>query len=190
MTTFVYSRSGTPLPLRGDEIPSASCAAGTQACYLSDDGETDSRRFTEVLGVIASGDTLIVGRLEDLGNDAQEIKTTIELLRARSVRIFVRQIGEAALAAVAGRLVLNTLDALAEIEHHAASDAAVAEVFDMGRKRAKVGGPLRSAIITDYSLGESIVSLARRYKLPRSTIAKLVSPSRHDEPTFPPAFRG
>jgi putative DNA-invertase from lambdoid prophage Rac len=195
MTTFVYSRRGSTAFPRVDEIPATLPNDGSQVRYLSDNddgvgGENEQHpRLKALLRTIEKRDTLIVNRLDDLGNDAQEIGAAISLLSARFVRVFVFQIGALDLASPSGRFVRNTLDALAEIEHHhskAASQPALSS--RVSRRRADVPETLRSKIVTDYSVGESISALARRYKLPRSAVAKVVFPAQPNEPSFPLAF--
>jgi putative DNA-invertase from lambdoid prophage Rac len=182
------------LSLRGDEMPFASCTDARLIHLLAEEDETSQGHGSQdiqlktLLDTIESQDTLVVDRLKDLGNDMQAIRATIAQLLKREVRIFVHQLGAVDLNSPAGRLVLDTLDALADIEEDSVSTSAEMAGSRSRRRGAKVTGPQRSKIVTDYSLGESISSLARRYKLPRSAIVKAVSPAQYDEPPLPLAF--
>ncbi|HZW13670.1 MAG TPA: recombinase family protein [Noviherbaspirillum sp.] len=194
MTVFVYSHDGGATESRNDNLPSALGADSAAIRYVADDddsrhGDGPRPRFRALINAINSHDTLIVNRLDDLGNNAQEISTTISLLLKCSARLFVRQIGDVDLASTSGHFVLNTVEALAGLERRPQPRAPGKDtVVRTARRSVEVPWRLRSAIVTDYSLGESISSLARRYKLPRTTIMKMVCPETPDEPAFPLAF--
>ncbi|GAB3541465.1 hypothetical protein GCM10027343_11980 [Noviherbaspirillum agri] len=200
MTIFVYAHyahAGRHTPPGKDDLPFAFDTGDAPVRYFSDenDGQRDEwvqrPQFRVLIGEITGKDTLIVNRLDDLGTDAREIGATISLVLKRGVRLFVRQIGDVDLGTEYGRLILNTVDAFAALErqHLRQQLQRPAESAPRsGRRTAEVPGRMRTAIVTDYSLGESISSLARRYKLPRTAIMKMVRPALPDDSSFPLAF--
>lgn len=197
MTIFVYSHyahTSRNTAAGKDELPSAfhNDSAAVRCISDEDDAQLDDPeqrpQFRILIGEITGNDTLIVHSLDDLGADAREIRATISLVLQRGARLFVRQIGDIDLGAVSGRFVLNTVDAFVALERRRSQRSTTSSPTRTARRSVEDPGRMRAAIVTDYSLGESISSLARRYKLPRTTIMKMVRPALPDEPSFPIAF--
>ena len=141
------------------------------------------RAFKELMERISAGDRLIVPRLDDLGHSAGEINETVKLLQEHLVHVVVLQLGEADLTAPENRAACRLLDALADLESRRSQPGSKT------RMRSRSDSELaREAVVTQYSMGESIASLARRYNVPRSRIEKIVCPKRPAEPLLPPGF--
>jgi len=69
-----------------------------------------------MLRQIRDGETLVVTKLDRLGRDAQDIGATIEALTARRIEVIVLQPRKLNLTSTTGRLMLNMLAAVAEME--------------------------------------------------------------------------
>ena len=144
---------------------------------------TQRRAFRELMERIGAGDTLIVPRLDDLGHSAGEINGTVKLLQEHLVHVVVLQLGEADLTAPENGVACRLLDEMANLEPRRSRQGNKACI--RSRSNSELA---REAIVTQYSLGESIASLARRYNVPRSRIEKIVCPKRPAEPLLPPGF--
>lgn len=196
MTIFVYSQyahGGQYSAAGKDELQSAFHDGEViRNIWDENDGQHDDwvqhPQFRLLIGEITGKDTLIVNRLNDLGADAREIRATISLVLERGAHLYVRQIGDIDLGAADGRFVLNTVDGFVALERQRSQRPTESSPTRTARRSAEVTGRMRAAIVTDYSLGESISSLARRYKLPRTAIVKMVRPALPDESSFPLAF--
>lgn len=191
MATFFYSHN------MGQCLESQHLSiAGKVDVFLSDEavsegrgtaGELDGGRqaFMQLMEQIGSGDTLIVPRLGDLGQSSADINETIKLLRDRIVRVVVLQLGDVDLMQPENRTACRLLDAIAELECKPHPDRKPRTARTRNRSDTRLE---RETVVTQYSLGESIASLARRYNVPRSRIEKIVCPKRPSESLLPPGF--
>lgn len=146
----------------------------------------DALTFNALMERVGAGDTLVVGGLADLGHKAGEISETVKRLQDRQVRVVVLQLGEADLTAPENRTACRLLDAMADLEcrrPRQRKEARTARARDRSDWET-----IRATVVTQYSLGESIASLARRYNVPRSRIEKIVCPKQPAEPPLPAGF--
>ena len=88
-----------------------------------------------MLSQIRDGETLVGTKLDRLGRDAQDIGTTIKALAARRIEVIVLQLGKLDLTSAAGKLMLNMLAAVAEMERDL-----LVERTQSGLARAKAEG--------------------------------------------------
>jgi len=146
-------------------------------------------QFRIMLDKIRDGETLLVSKLDRLGRDAQDIGATIKVLAARRIEVIVLQLGKLDLTSSAGKLMLTTLAAMAEMERDL-----LIERTQSGLARAKAEGKTlgrpasttdeqRAAMISRYKTGESISALARDYDISRASVMRIVKPI----PTSPAA---
>jgi putative DNA-invertase from lambdoid prophage Rac len=90
--------------------------------------------------------TLVVTKLDRPGRDAEDIGATIKALAARRIEVFVLQLGKLDLTSAAGKLMLNMLAVVAEMERDL-----LVERTQSGLERAKAEGKIlgRPSLITD-----------------------------------------
>ena len=126
-------------------------------------------QFKALLKQIRNGETLVVAKLDRLGRDAQDVSATIKALAKRKIEVIVLQLGKLDLTSPAGKLMLNMLAAVAEMERDL-----LIERTQSGLARAKsegkiLGRPLkttdkqRSEIKTMRKEGSSVSALSRAY---------------------------
>jgi putative DNA-invertase from lambdoid prophage Rac len=138
--------------------------------------------FKALLGQIRNGETLVVSKLDRLGRDAQDVGATIKALAARQIQVIVLQLGNLDLTSPAGKLMLNMLGAVAEMERDL-----LVERTQSGLARAKAAGKTlgrptkttdaqREEIIARHKQGVSISELARIYNVSRISIARVAKP--------------
>ena len=149
---------------------------------------TQPQRFRKLLQTLGNGDTLIVERLQDLRCGPLEAIALINALMSRMVKIVILEVGEHNLAAPENKAVIKMLNAIIDLEPEAFVPSIPESVEPACRSRLKKEDLVRETIITQYSLGKSVTSLARQYNVSRSTIAKIVQPASLYEPFYQRAF--
>jgi len=139
--------------------------------------------FIKLLGQIRSGEVLVVTKLDRLGRDAQDVSATVRMLATRRVEVVVLQLGKLDLTSPAGKLMMNMLAAVAEMERDL-----LVERTQSGLARAKAEGKTlgrptrttpeqRAAIVKRHQAKESISALAREYSISRASVMRIVTPA-------------
>lgn len=72
--------------------------------------------FQKLLERLESGDVLIVTKLDRLGRNAMDVRSTVELLSAAGVRVHCLALGGVDLTSAAGKMTMQVLNAVAEFE--------------------------------------------------------------------------
>jgi DNA invertase Pin-like site-specific DNA recombinase len=137
-------------------------------------------QFKLLLDRIRPGETLVVSKLDRLGRDAQDVGSTLKELAKREIAVIVLQLGKVDLTSPAGKLLVQMLAAVAEmekdllVEHtYAGLERAKSQGKTLGRP-TKVTPKDRMEIIDQHQRGMSISALARRYQVSRATISRVV----------------
>lgn len=136
-------------------------------------------QFTALLNQIRDGETLVVAKLDRLGRDAQDVSATIKALAKRKIEVIVLQLGKLDLTSPAGKLMLNMLAAVAEMERDL-----LIERTQAGLARAKSEGKIlgrppkttekqRVEIKNLRENGASISALSRAYGISRASIMRI-----------------
>ena len=136
-------------------------------------------QFKALLSQIRNGETLVVSKLDRLGRDAQDVGATIKALAKRKIEVIVLQLGRLDLTSSAGKLMLNMLAAVAEMERDL-----LVERTKSGIARAKNNGKIlgrpikttdkqRSEIKNMQKNGASVSALSRTYGISRASIIRI-----------------
>lgn len=139
------------------------------------------KAFSEMLGKIREGETLVVSKLDLLGRDAIDTLQTVRALAERNIKVIVQQLGTTDLTSAAGKLLLSMLAAVAEMERDLLIERTQAGLLRARAQGKKLGRPSkialdeRKAILEKKVAGASISGLAREYCVSRSTIAKVLA---------------
>lgn len=137
----------------------------------------------------------MVAKLDRLGRDAQDVNATIKTMAKRKIEVIVLQLGKLDLTSSAGKLMLNMLAAIAEMERDL-----LVERTQAGLARAQLEGKIlgrpqkttdkqRAEIRALHKTGASASALSRTYGISRASINrilsefKLVTPEVHHEQT-------
>ena len=141
---------------------------------------SERAQFKNLLGQIRDGETLVVSKLDRLGRDAQDVGATIKKLAARKIEVIVLQLGKLDITSPAGKLMLNMLAAIAEMERdllvertQAGLARAKSEGKILGRPR-KTTDSQRASIIELHQNGTSISELSRLYGISRASILRVI----------------
>jgi putative DNA-invertase from lambdoid prophage Rac len=122
MAIFGYGRVSTKDQTTENQCREIEAAGYVIGYWYADEGVSGKApaaqrpQFAKMLSQIRDGETLVVTKLDRLGRDAQDIGATIKALAARRIEVIVLQLGKLDLTSAAGKLMLNMLAALAEME--------------------------------------------------------------------------
>ena len=187
MHTFVYARVST-----SDQTNDNQLLEIEQAGYEADTVYTDTisgkvpadkrPEFSKMLDTVTrtrKPKRLIVTKLDRLGRDAIDIMTTVKRFSEMGCAVRVLQLGDLDLASSAGKLVLSTLSAVAEMERDL-----LVERTNAGLARARAEGKTlgRPKVTNDKSAfeiskklhnGISVAQIAREHGVSRMTIMRI-----------------
>ena len=183
MATFAYSRVSTKDQTTENQRLDIEKAGFNIDYWFADEGisgkthASQRPQFKALLGQIRDGETLVVTKLDRLGRDAQDVGSTIKALAGRKIEVIVLQLGKLDLASSAGKLMLNMLAAVAEMERdlliertNSGLAAARARGRSGGRKREFSPAAARKAQ-EQYDKGEmSVADIARLNGVSRQTL--------------------
>lgn len=185
MATFAYGRVSTTDQTTENQRLDIVNAGFNVDYWFADEGisgktcASQRPQFKALLGQIRDGETLVVSKLDRLGRDAQDVGATIKALAGRKIEVIVLQLGKLDLASPAGKLMLNMLAAVAEIERDL-----LVERTQSGLARAKaegktLGRPVkttdkqRAEIVELKKSGTSVSALSRAYNVSRASILRV-----------------
>ena len=185
MAVFAYGRVSTKDQTTENQRQEIERAGYKVEYWFADDGISGKvhalqrSQFAKMLQQIRDGETLVVSKLDRLGRDAQDVGATIKALAARRIEVIVLQLGKLDLASAAGKLMLNMLAAVAEMERDL-----LIERTQSGLARAKAAGKVlgrpfkttdsqRAEIVTKRQGGASISALSRDYGISRASVMRV-----------------
>ncbi|WP_250525251.1 recombinase family protein [Caballeronia sp. GAWG2-1] len=135
--------------------------------------------FAKLLDRIEEGDVLIVTKLDRLGRNAMDVRTTVESLASKGVRVHCLALGGVDLTSAAGRMTMQVLGAVAEFERdlliertNSGIARARAEGKAMGRPSA-LSEAKRAQVLRLLEEGASVASVARLYGTSRQTVMRV-----------------
>ena len=132
---------------------------------------------------------LVVTKLDRLGRNAMDVRTTVERLSAMGVRVQCLALGNIDLTSPAGKMTMGVIAAVAEFER----DLLIERTLS-GQARAKAEGVKfgRPSVLTTVQVGEAncllaagatVTAVAKKFATSRRTIQRLmVSSSAHTKP--------
>ena len=186
MAIFGYGRVSTKEQTTENQRQEIERAGYQVGYWFADEGvsgkvsASQRPQFAKLLQQIRDGETLVVSKLDRLGRDAQDVGATIKALAGRRIEVIVLQLGKLDLASPAGKLMLNMLAAVAEMERDLLverTQAGLARAKAAGRvlgRPSKTSAEQRTVITTDYAAGVSVSELARRFSVSRANILGIV----------------
>ena len=145
-------------------------------------------QFSRLVDRLEKGDVLLVTKLDRLGRNAMDVRSTVERLASSGVKVHCLALGGVDLCSAAGRMTMGVIAAVAEFERDL-----LIERTQSGLKRAKAEGKAlgrpsvlstaqRAEVIRRRSEGESLSKLATAFAVTRSAIQRAVSASVGSRP--------
>jgi len=184
--TFVYARVST-----ADQTPENQVLEIKAAGFATDArrivGETISGSvaaserpgFSKLVDRLEDGDVLVVTKLDRLGRNAMDVRSTIERLAEMGVRVHCLALGGVDLTSAAGKMTMGVITAVAEFERdlliertQAGLERAKAEGKTLGRPSA-LSDAQQTVVRERLTNGEAVAALAREFKTSRQTIMRV-----------------
>ncbi|KTR07065.1 resolvase [Aureimonas ureilytica] len=145
--------------------------------------------FTRLLDRMEEGDILVVTKMDRLGRNAMDVRTTVETLAAMGVKVHCLALGGVDLTSSTGRMTMSVINAVAEFERDLLIERTHAGLI-RAKEQGKVLGRPRSLTdaqkhVVREKLGEgaSVSKLSRDYGVSRQTIQRARDEVRgQDEP--------
>jgi putative DNA-invertase from lambdoid prophage Rac len=135
--------------------------------------------FSKLADRMEAGDVLVVTKLDRLGRNAMDVRTTVEALAANCVRVHCLALGGVDLTSAAGKMTMQVLNAVAEFERdlliertNSGIARAKAEGKHMGRPSSLTDGQQQD-ILMRLAQSESVSALARGYGTTRQTVMRI-----------------
>ena len=132
--------------------------------------------FSEMLGKIRDGETLVVSKLDRLGRDSIDVLQTVQGLTDRKIKVIVLQLGNTDLSSPTGKLLLTMLVAVASMERDLLIERTQAGLMRAKSEGKRIGRPSKTSpeqkaeIVLRRNSGESVASLAREFQVSRATV--------------------
>ena len=134
--------------------------------------------FGLLMNKLESGDVLVVTKLDRLGRDAMDVRSTVEALTGLGVRVHCLALGGVDLTSPAGKMTMGVIAAVAEFERDL-----IVERTQAGLARAKSQGKTlgRPQSLTEaqtglvrerLAKGEAVAAIARDLGTSRQTVMR------------------
>lgn len=139
----------------------------------------ERKGFAKLVDRLEDSDVLIVTKLDRLGRNAIDVRSTVERLASIGVRVHCLALGGVDLTSAAGKMTMGVISAVAEFERDL-----LIERTQAGLRRAKAEGKTfgrpsalseaqRVAVIDQLNAGVSVAQIARDAKTSRQTIMRV-----------------
>ena len=139
----------------------------------------ERKGFIRLVDKLEEGDVLIVTKLDRLGRNAMDVRSTVERLTEMEVRVYCLALGGADLTSPAGKMTMAVIAAVAEFERdllvertQAGLTRAKAEGKKLGRPRS-LTQEQRVMVIRKRRDGVSLGTLAKDLGVSRSAIQRV-----------------
>jgi putative DNA-invertase from lambdoid prophage Rac len=141
----------------------------------------ERKGFLALLNKLESGDVLVVTKLDRLGRNAMDVRSTVEHLAAMGVRVHCLALGGADLTSPAGKMTMGVIAAVAEFERDLLierTQSGLARAKSQGKTLGRpkgLGEAAREAVMARLAQGEAVAALAREYGISRQSIMRIRS---------------
>jgi putative DNA-invertase from lambdoid prophage Rac len=188
--TFIYARVSTADQTTENQIREIQAAGFAidddkrkqrivSECISGSVAASERPGFAKLLDRLESGDVLLVTKLDRLGRNAMDVRTTVERLAADGVRVHCLALGGVDLTSAAGKMTMGVLSAVAEFERDLLierTQAGIARARDQGKvfgRPSALSAAEQAEALQKLAEGVSVSQLARDYKTSRTTIMRL-----------------
>lgn len=140
---------------------------------------TQRKGFVKLMDKLEGGDVVVVTKLDRLGRNAMDVRSTVETFTAMNVRLICLALGQADLTSAAGKMTMSVIAAVAEFERDlliertsAGLNRAKAEGKTLGRKPSLTADQ-KADILKQREADVSLGALAKQYGVSRSAIQRV-----------------
>jgi putative DNA-invertase from lambdoid prophage Rac len=133
-------------------------------------------QFSKLLERIETGEILIVTKLDRLGRNASDVRSTVERLTGMGVKVHCLALGGVDLTSPSGKMIMSVLSSVSELERDLLverTQSGLARAKAQGKKlgrKPKLTPEDRSQIRVLKTQGASLATLAKQYGVSRSLI--------------------
>ncbi|MFN8720496.1 MAG: recombinase family protein [Rhodospirillales bacterium] len=187
MHTFTYLRVSTSLQTTDNQAVEIEAAGYTPDHVYADtiSGKVPAMErpeFAKMVDTIArtrKPKRLIVSKLDRLGRDAVDVQSTVRRLSEMGCAVRVLQLGDLDLTSSAGKLVMATLSAVAEMERDILIERTNAGLARARRDGKALGRPrvtdaaMNETIRARIAAGDAVAAIARDLSVSRQTVARV-----------------
>jgi len=134
--------------------------------------------FRRLVDRLEADDVLVVTKLDRLGRNAMDVRSTVDALAVIGVRVHCLALGGVDLTSSAGRMTMQVIAAVAEFERDLLVERTQAGLSRARSNGKALGRPAslneeqKRQIVARLDAGSSISSLAREYQTSRQTIIR------------------
>lgn len=134
--------------------------------------------FRKLIDKLDWGDVLIVTKLDRLGRNAMDVRTTVERLAEMQVRVHCLALGGVDLTSAAGKMTMAVISAVAEFERDLLVERTQAGLRRAKAEGKKLGRPSslrpeqRAELLVKREQGRSLGQLAKEYGVSRSAVQR------------------
>ena len=139
----------------------------------------ERKGFLVLLNKLESGDVLVVTKLDRLGRNAMDVRSTVERLAALGVRVHCLALGGSDLTSPAGKMIMTVIAAMAEFERDLLierTQSGLARAKSQGKTLGRpqsLGEAAIKAVVARLALGEAVAALARELGTSRQSIMRI-----------------
>ena len=184
--TFAYCRVSTADQVTENQVQEIAAAGFAvepkrviEETVSGSTAALERKGFARLMDKLEAEDVLIVTKLDRLGRNAMDVRSTVEALTALGVRVHCLALGGVDLTSPAGKMTMGVIAAVAEFERDL-----LIERTQSGLKRAKAEGKVlgrkptlkaeqQEAIRQRRSVGVSWGVLAKEFGVSRSAIQRV-----------------
>lgn len=184
--TFVYARVSTADQHTANqiqEIQAAGFAVDKKRIITeSISGSVAAKErpgFRKLLEKIEEGDVLIVTKLDRLGRNAMDVRSTVESLTESGVRVHCLALGGVDLTSSAGKMTMQVLCAVAEFERDLLIERTQAGLIRAKSEGKKLGRPAalsdkqRADVLKRLATGETVYAVAKAFNTSRQVVMRV-----------------
>lgn len=136
-------------------------------------------QFSRLLDRLERDDVLLVTKLDRLGRNAMDVRTTVERLSAVGVRVHCLALGGVDLSSAAGKMTMGVIAAVAEFERDLLVERTQAGIQRARASGTRLGRPSRLTdeqqreLLKKRAAGASLGALAKEYRVSRGAIQRV-----------------
>lgn len=136
--------------------------------------------FARLVDRLEDGDVMLVTKLDRLGRNAMDVRSTVEQLAEIGVRVHCLALGGADLTSAAGKMTMGVIAAVAEFERDLLierTQAGLGRARSQGKtlgRPSKLSGETLKTVREKKQRGASLAALAAEYGVSRAAIQRAV----------------
>jgi putative DNA-invertase from lambdoid prophage Rac len=139
----------------------------------------ERKGFLALMNKLETGDVLVVTKLDRLGRNAMDVRSTVERLADMGVRVHCLALGGADLTSPAGKMTMGVIATVAEFERDLLierTQSGLARAKSQGKRLGRpqsLSAASAKVVMARLAQGETVAALARDYGTSRQSIMRI-----------------